>query len=177
MKLFRKKTLVLLVAFAATISSCSSDDDNNDGNNPTTNHTFFTAKVGGTAFESVTDQANGIFHLTNQGTPFFSVQGVNTEGHTVNIQVATFNGAGTYQIGEDSSPNIIGIGSYMPLNQIPQLSSTIDEGPKGQLIITEYTENGRVAGTFHFYVQNILTEQITHITEGSFNTPVTTITE
>jgi len=60
--------LVVLLVFTATISSCSSDDDNNNidnnGNIPYGSQTFFTAEVGESPFELVTDDSLGEFNIS-----------------------------------------------------------------------------------------------------------------
>lgn len=167
MKLIKNLIFISLIIMA---SACSSDDDAQ----PPINRTFLKAKVNGVHYESKPEETNAIFRLTEELVPFLAIQGDDGEGNIIQIQVAEFYTIGTYEIGEDSSPNFLGIGAYLVNGQIWGSSSFNDE-LKGELIVTEYTPNSRIEGTFHFYVQNIFTEEISHITDGEFNMPVMTL--
>lgn len=163
------KNLIFL-SLIILMSACSSDDDTP----APVNRTFLTAKVNGVDFQSNPEQTNAIFRLTDEVVPFLALQGDDGNGNIIQIQVAEFYSVGTYEISENSHPNFLGIGAYF-LNGALWGTSAFNDELKGELIVTEYTPNSRIEGTFHFYVENLITEEISHITDGAFNMPVTTL--
>lgn len=172
MKQIKVGILIALMLFATTITSCKKDDD---GQVLPVNPTFMTAKVGGESFSSDPAQTNALFHISEKDEWFLGVQGVDKNESIIQIQIADFYSIGTYEIGEDSFPNFLGVGSYF-LGGVILGFSSYDGVPKGELIVTKYNPNDRIEGTFSFYIQKIFDENsIIHISEGAFSMPVTTL--
>lgn len=170
MKVFTKIVFSVLILFNVSLVSCNEDDEETP---VVINPTFFTAKVGGNPFESVVEDAKGMLHVGEEGVLLLSISGTNENGDIVDVNVADFWGIGTFEISDDPFPNYLGIGSYYKGGVIWG-NSSFSEELKGELIVTEYETNGRIEGTFRFYIQHIFTEEIIQVTEGAFNIPIYT---
>ena len=172
MKVLKKSMLLLLIVLAAIVSSCSSDDDNNGPSGSGNGDNFFTAKVDGEAFRSLSDEAYGGLTVIENNSVIV-VSGGDNQGRGISISVERFNGVGEYDL--FNLDNTLGLGMYMEgEDENTQIWNGPIEGQIGKLKVTSITDN-RMKGTFHFKVLNIQTNTVKSITEGNFNVPYATV--
>lgn len=154
-----KRISILLFATILWVS-CSSDDDNPDAGS---DGEFLTAKVDGADFSSFEDSIGASIGTGGAGD-VLAVQGSNTSGDYIRINIVGYNGVGTYVTGDNiSNTSSAGYGTVQP---IAAWNSTFDIG-SGTIEITEDTST-YVKGTFSFSGLNAADSSTKSITQGEF---------
>ncbi len=156
----KKLKNVLLFMSLSIVFACSDASDEDLG---TTGEGSLTAKVDGTAFASLQVSAGAV--VTNGVA---AIQGSTSDGTYIRINIANYNGKGTYTIGTsltDATSLTYGtlkptIAAWIASSLIPNSSGTIE--------ITDDTDSS-VSGTFSFTGYNGSDKKV--ITEGKFNVP------
>ena len=156
------KTLkkVLLFISLSIVFACSDASDEDLG---TTGEGSLTANVNGASFSSLKVSAGAV--VTNG---IAAIQGSTSDGTYIRINIANYNGKGTYRIGTsltDATSLTYGtlkptIAAWIASSLIPNSSGTIE--------ITEDTDTS-VSGTFSFTAYNSSDKKV--ITDGKFNVP------
>lgn len=154
------KNLLFLFCLSAIVS-CSGLTDDDIG---VSGEGTFTAKVDGTAFTSLSVSVSAA--ITN-GVAV--VQGSNSAGEYIRINISNYNGVGTYKTGDAiSNTNSL---MYGTVNPIASWMSTFDLG-NGTIEVTEDTGTS-ISGTFSFTGINANAGNTTKtVTEGKFNAPI-----
>lgn len=154
-----KKITILLFATLLWVS-CASNDDNPDGSE---GGEFLTAKVNGTNFSSFEDSIGASIGTGGAGD-VLAVQGSNTGGDYIRINLTSYTGIGTYTIGNSiTNVSSIAYGSVTPLGA---WTSTFDIG-NGSVEITD-DNSDFVEGTFSFTGINNSDNTTKNVTEGKF---------
>ena len=165
MKIFKFKTLLLVILSTSLFISCSNDDDESSSGG---GDEFLTAKIAGVNFEASKDPATIIGATISNG--ILAVQGGDNNGNTISFQVANYNGTGTYKTGDNfTNTNQI---LYLTINPVASWSSNIATAALGTLspgTINITVEDGTVVeGTFSFEGYNADNKTTKNITEGKF---------
>ncbi len=157
MKILQK--LMLLVCLTI-LFSCSNNTDEELG---LTGEGTLTAKIDGTAWSSLKATVSAV--VTNG---VLAVQGSTSNGEFIRINIANYNGIGTYKTGDNlSNTNSISYGTITP---IATWMSTFNIG-NGTIEVTEDTAT-TVTGTFTFTGLNANAGNSTKtVTEGKFSAP------
>lgn len=158
MKTLKQITVLLFVAFLSV--SCSENDENN----PTSGDEFFTAKVDGVDFSSFED-AIGASIGTGGSGDVLAVQGSNSVGDYIRLNISGYTGVGTYTTGDNLSN--VSSASYGTISPVAAWTSTFDIG-SGSIEITEDTDT-LVKGTFTFTGLNASDNSTKSITQGEFS--------
>lgn len=154
------KQISILLFTALMMISCSSDDNNPTGAN---GEEFLTAKVDGADFSSFADAIAATIGSGGTGD-VLAVQGSNTSGDFIRLNIVNYNGVGTYTTGDNiSNTSSVSYGTVQP---IANWISTFDVG-SGTVEITEDTDT-YVKGTFSFTGLNSSDSTTKTITEGEF---------
>lgn len=169
MKVLKKSMLLLLMVLAVTVSSCSKSDDGPSGGGDSPG--ILTALINGENYRSLPEEAEAMV-ATSEGVTVLSLAGRDALGREVGVSVSQFAGVGSYNLLDPDSPEgyvglgmiIEGEGDNTQIWMLPFEGSQI-----GKLIVTEYTPNQRIKGTFHFEVYNPFNESIKRVTNGSFD--------
>ena len=154
------KNLKILFLFlsATLIFSCENASDEDLG---LTGEGTLTAKVSGNDFMSLKSTVGA--QVTNGVA---AIQGSNSQGDYIRINIANYNGAGTYKTGDAlTNTNSISYGSISP---VVTYMSTFDIGT-GTIEITEDTAT-TISGTFTFLGYNGPNDR-KEITAGTFSAP------
>lgn len=176
MKTIKKISLVLFATLALTLSSCSSDSDGGSGDAAAGT---MKAKVAGTAVTTLdittyaTISSNVLVLQGNTG---------GTSSKAFNINVLTYNGVGTYDIGGGTTglgqANASYIETLVDISNPTAFQSTTWQAPYtggakvGEVTVSEVTSDN-IKGTFYFSAEkNSGDNSIIQITEGSFNIPL-----
>ncbi|MGV6829556.1 MAG: DUF6252 family protein [Flavobacteriales bacterium] len=161
-----KKTLYLVMLFAAVmVSSCNKDDDNNDnGGGNGGGSEFLTAKVDGSNYEAAQSPAVIVGAQSSNGV--LVVQGGTNDGETIRINIGNYNGPGTYHAGDFTNPNTF---SYITLpNNLWMGGFGLGSGT-----VNVTSDNGTtVEGTFSFEGVNGQNNTTKSITEGQFKATI-----
>lgn len=176
MKTIKKISLVLFAALAVSLSSCSSDDGGSGGN---AGAGTMKANVGGA---TVTTLEITTFAVINGPSLSISGNTGGTSSKAFSINIGTYNGVGTYDIGGGAVGFGQAIASYMEIVVDPSnptaFESTTWQAPYeggdkvGEISISEVTSTN-IKGTFYYSAQkNSGDNAIIQITEGSFNIPL-----
>jgi hypothetical protein len=150
------KNVFLIMCLSVLISCGGSDDDlglSGEGS--------LTAKVAGTSFTSLPVSVSAA--ITNG---IAAIQGSNSSGEVIRINIASYSGVGTYKTG-DAISNLNSL-SYGTISPVAFWTSTFDIG-SGTIEITEDTAT-MVSGTFSFTGYNGASNT-KQVTEGKFNAP------
>lgn len=151
---------VFLLAFVSILISCSDSTDEDLG---LTGEGTFTAKVDGTDFASLKATVGA---TVTSGVA--AIQGSNAGGEYIRINIANYNGVGTYKTG-DALTNTSSI-SYGTVNPVAAWMSTFNIG-NGTIEITSDTAT-EISGTFTFTGVNASAGNSTKtVTEGKFSAP------
>lgn len=163
----------LLVTSSMFISSCSSDDDGGGGGTAALG--TIKAKVNGSNVTTL-----DITTFATQVGPILQIQG-NTGGTSSKafvMNVTTFDGVGTYDIGGGSTglgqANVSYVETTVDLSNptapdIKTWSAPFEGGEKvGEIKVSEVTDTN-IKGTFFFTAKNVGDNSTKEITEGSFN--------
>lgn len=152
------KNLLLFISISM-LMSCSDATDDDLG---TTGEGTFSANVAGTTFTSLKVSVGA--QVTNGVA---AIQGSNSKGDYIRINIVNYNGVGTYKTG-DAISNVNSI-SYGIINPIKTWISTFDLGT-GTIEITEDTST-TISGTFSFTGINDSDSSSKTVTEGKFSAP------
>ena len=154
------KTLKLLTLFlcASLVLSCTDATDEELG---LTGEGTLTAKVSGDDFASL--KATVAATVTNGVA---AIQGSNSQGDYIRINLSNYNGIGTYKTG-DALTNTSSI-SYGSVNPLVAYTSTFNIGT-GTIEVTEDTAT-TISGTFSFLGYNGPNDR-KEITQGVFSAP------
>lgn len=150
---------LLLFTCISILMSCSDATDDDLG---TTGEGTFSANVAGTTFTSLKVSVGA--QVTNGVA---AIQGSNSQGNYIRINIANYNGVGTYKTG-DALANVNSI-SYGTINPIAMWMSTFDLGT-GTIEVTEDTST-TISGTFSFTGFNASDNSSKNVTEGKFSAP------
>ena len=153
------KKVFLLMCLSVFVISCSDATDEDLGTN---GEGTFTANVAGTDFESLKVTVGA--QVTNGVA---AIQGSNSQGNYIRINIASYTGVGTYKTGNALS-NLNSI-SYGTISPVAMWMSTFDIG-SGTIEITEDTDS-TISGTFSFTGFNASDSSTKNITNGSFSAP------
>lgn len=173
-KMFKIGFLSLLAStMFFTNTSCSSDDDGGGGGTAAAG--TITAKVNGTSVTTL-----NMVTFASQVGPMLTIQG-NTGGTSSKafvLNITTFDGVGTYDIGGGTGGLGLANASYTEITvdlANPMAPTTnvwaapYTGGAKvGEVRVSEVTSTG-VKGTFQFSCKNSSDDSMKEITEGSFN--------
>jgi hypothetical protein len=152
------KTLKNLILFTC-LSLLISCGDNTDEDLGISGEGSLSANVAGTSFTSLKTTVSAV--ITNGVA---AIQGSNSNGDYIRINISSYAGVGTYNTGDViSNTNSIAYGSVSPF---AAWTSTFDIGT-GTIEITEDTAT-TVSGTFSFTGFNGATDNKA-VTEGKFN--------
>jgi hypothetical protein len=160
MKTLKTLFSAVFVSAALLLSSCSGDDGDNNGGGGS--GFYLTAKVGGSNYKSYVEPqattAGGMLHI----------QSSTSSGDAIQIQVANYNGVGTYTSGNNNLMS--GYINYMDMGATPgQFTAYTSVRGTGTVEITA-VDDSSVTGTFTATVvknEEGSTEQVT-ITNGKF---------
>lgn len=148
-----------LLSFMFIFFMACSDDDPTEGTN---DGASLSAKVDGTNFASLEVSVSAI---VNSGV--LAVQGSNSSGEFVRINVTSYNGEGTYKAGDAlANTNLMMYGTASP---VKSWATTFNFGT-GTVTITEETST-HIKGTFTFNGYEASSKTTKKITEGTFNAP------
>jgi hypothetical protein len=163
----------LLVTTSMFIASCSSDDDGGGGGSAAAG--TIRAKVNGTTVTTLE-----MVTFATQVGPVLQIQG-NTGGTSSKafvMNITTYDGVGTYDIGGGSTGLGLANASYVETTvdlsnptapDIKTWSAPFEGGEKvGEIKISEVTDTA-IKGTFFFTAKNVSDNSTKEITEGSFN--------
>lgn len=166
--------LLVMMVIAATISSCSSDDSSQDPVGGGDNPGVLNAKVNGVEFRSLPQEAEGMV-VSSDGQSYLSFAGRDGQGRELGISIDHFEGVGTYNLFDPNSGNV-GIGMYIEGegDNVQAWMIPVEGGQIGKLIVTDYTPNQRIKGTFYFEAYNPFNETTKNVTEGVFDLRVGT---
>lgn len=126
-----------LLALAIAFSSCSSDDGGNGGGG---SGFYLTAKVDGGNYKSY------VKPMAVMAGGMLMIQSSTSAGDAIQIQVANYNGVGTYTSGNNNLTN--GYINYLDMgSQVGQFVTYTSVRGTGTVEITEVTDTA-VMGTF-----------------------------
>ncbi|QTD36709.1 hypothetical protein JL193_11230 [Polaribacter batillariae] len=157
MKTLKKISLLL---FLSVLVSCGGSDEDlgisGEGS--------LSAKIDGTAFTALSSAV-----ASSTSNNVLAVQGSNSNGVYIRINIMNYNGVGTYKTG-DSASNASSM-IYGTVNPVVAWASTFTIG-EGTITVTEDTDTA-VKGTFSFTGENNSSSAVTikKVTEGTFNAP------
>ncbi|MGK0414280.1 MAG: hypothetical protein ACJA1B_002503 [Polaribacter sp.] len=151
------KNVILFVCLSVLISCGNSTDDDlglsGEGS--------LNAKVAGTTFTSLSATVGAT--VTNG---IAAIQGSNSSGEVIRINISSYLGVGTYKTG-DAISNLNSL-SYGTITPVAFWTSTFDIG-SGTIEITEDSAT-TVSGTFTFLGYNGPSDR-KEVTEGKFSAP------
>lgn len=156
------KTLKLIFAFTIILGllSCSDSSDEDLG---LSGEGTLTAKVDGSNFEALSVAVGAT--ISNNVA---AIQGSNSDGEYIRLNISNYNGVGTYTTGNSISN--VSSAMYGSVNPVIAWVSTFDIG-SGTIEITEETDIA-IKGTFSFTGINSDGNTTSKtITEGKFNAP------
>ena len=151
------KNLFLLLCISITFSCTNATDEELGLSGEGT----LTAKVSGNDFMSLKSTVGAT--VTNG---IAAIQGSNSQGDFIRINIANYNGIGTYKTGDALSNT--NSASYGTINPVAAWTSTFDIGT-GTIEITEDTAT-KISGTFSFLGYNGPSDR-KEVTEGTFTAP------
>lgn len=176
MKALKRSLLLFLMAFGVLISSCS--DDNSDPLGGGNKGQIFTAKINGDKFSSLPQEADA-FITRMQGITTLSVGGIDAQGRDLAITISGFTGVGTY-VFSDPEGGISSLSSGALFegdgDDSKMWTSFLGTGNGGKVVITDYSANKRIKGTFEFEAYNLQDESTKNITDGVFDVSVGEVT-
>lgn len=150
----------------ADVATLPGDGENNNGND----RVAVQAKVDGVEFKA-------FYSKTRAGISddsFFVEAFTHSEEQMITLLTDDFQGVGTYPIIQTRGNSLVTLAEYAELDQPTQNNNQIWLSPweedvvEGEFTITHLTENN-VKGTFYFSPTNDMTEEVIHITEGTFD--------
>ncbi len=156
------KTLKLLFAFTIILGllSCSDSSDEDLG---LSGEGTLTAKVDGSNFEALSVAVGAT--ISNNVA---AIQGSNSDGEYIRLNISNYNGVGTYTTGNSISN--VSSAMYGSVNPVIAWVSTFDIG-SGTIEVTEETDT-TIKGTFSFTGINSDGNTTSKtITVGKFNAP------
>lgn len=156
------KTLKLIFAFTLIlgISSCS---DSLDEDLTLSGEGSLTAKIDGSNFEALSVAITAT--ISNNVA---AIQGSNSNGEYIRLNISNYNGVGIYTTGNSISN--VSSAMYGSVNPVIAWVSTFDIG-SGTIEVTEETDS-TIKGTFSFTGINSDGNTTSKtITEGTFNAP------
>lgn len=156
------KTLKLIFALALLlgISSCSDSTDEDLG---LSGEGSLTAKIDGSNFEALS-----VAVVATISNNVAAIQGSNSDGEYIRLNISNYNGVGTYTTGNSISN--VSSAMYGSVNPVIAWVSTFDIGT-GTIEVTEETDT-TIKGTFSFTGINSDGNTTSKtITEGKFNAP------
>lgn len=156
------KTLKLIFVFTIILGilSCSDSSDEEIG---LSGEGTLTAKVDGSNFEALSVAVGAT--ISNN---VVAIQGSNSEGEYIRLNISNYNGVGTYTTGNSISN--VSSAMYGLVNPVIAWVSTFDIG-SGTIEITEDTDSA-IKGTFSFTGVNSDGNTTSKtVTEGNFNAP------
>lgn len=162
-----KKTMYVIMLFAAVfVSSCNSDDDNNNddggGGGGGNSQGTLTATVGGESYTSQTDLTQVQF--LSDGT-VMAIAGPRAQ-ETIQFNINGYDGARTYNL---SASNIGTYAKTLDPNDPVNTTTTYISISNGELVVIEDT-GSNIRGTFFFTGTNILNPSETKVVQnGEFN--------
>lgn len=177
MKTIKKISLVFLVAIATTLSTSCSKSDGGSGGSAASG--TMNAKVAGA---NVTTLEITTFATISGNVLILQGNTGGTSSKAFNINVGTYNGVGTYDIGGGATGLGQANASYIeivvdPANPINFQSTTwqapYDGGAKvGEVSVSEVTSTN-IKGTFYYTAKKDSGDNsLIEITQGSFNIPL-----
>lgn len=153
------KRVVLFMSLSIALA-CS---DANDDDLGTTGEGTLTANVDGSAFSSLNITAGAV--VTNGVA---AIQGSTSDGTYIRINIANYNGKGTYAIGSSlTDMTSLSYGTIKPAIAA-WLASSLIPNSSGTIEITDDTDSS-ISGTFSFTGYNDTDKKV--ITDGKFNVP------
>ena len=174
MKTFKKLMVLTMALSFVLFTSCSKSDD--EGGNGTASSGTLTAKVNGTAYQSMEISSSATVASAGPGENLIIIAS-NSDGNAFAITIFGYTGEGTYDI-TGANIGVTNAASYSETNvnlSNPQASTTeiwqapYDATKVGALTVSEET-GSNIKGTFNFNCKNVLGDNsIKNITDGAFN--------
>ncbi|MGQ2982156.1 DUF6252 family protein [Flavobacterium sp.] len=142
------KTVMVLIAATTLLTSCSDDSDGNTGGN-TPSGTYISAKVGGSTFETLSQQGFNAASATKQvigDDTFITITATSGNTNTMVITLMGITATGTYDVGP-ASENAVAF--FDTATETAFASSADCAGAEGELKVTHYSAE-KIEGTFTF---------------------------
>jgi len=147
------KTAMALMAATALLTSCSDDTDGSTGGGNTPSGTYISANVGGSNFETLSQQGFNAANATKQtigDQTFITITATSANTNSMVITFTDVTATGTYDVGPQSD-NVV---AFFETATETAFSSNADcSGATGELKVTHYSDT-KIEGTFTFTGKN-----------------------
>ncbi len=147
------KTAMALIAATTLLTSCGDDDGGSTNPNVPSSGSYISANVGGTNFETLSQQGFNAASATNQvigDDTFITITATSGTTNTMVITLMNVTATGTYDVGP-SSDNAVAY--FDTPTETAFVSSADCAGATGELKVTHYSAE-KIEGTFTFTGKN-----------------------